>query len=68
MARYRVAGRDFACHFCDGTEFAERKVKLNTGAMSFFDLDWLNKSADGLICEGCGYVHMFLKKDAVQPA
>lgn len=67
MPRYRVAGRDMACQLCQGTAFTERKVKLNTGGMSFFNLDWLNRSAAGLICDSCGYVHMFFNSDAVQP-
>lgn len=66
MARYQVAGRDFSCQLCGGQEFADREIKLNTTAMSFFDLDWLNKAAEGLICEACGYVHMFLKKGVVE--
>lgn len=66
MARYQISGRDFICHLCQGIQFADRKVKLNTTGMSFFDLDWLNKSADGLICESCGYVHLFMKKGVVE--
>jgi predicted nucleic-acid-binding Zn-ribbon protein len=66
VARYAVAGRPFACQFCQGQEFTDREIKLNTTGLTFFDLDWLNKAAEGLICENCGYVHMFLKKGAVE--
>ena len=40
--------------------FARREIKLTTTGMTFFDLDWLNKSGDGAICLRCGYVHTFL--------
>jgi hypothetical protein len=33
---------------------------MTTTGMTFFDLDWLNKSADGVICLRCGYVHVFM--------
>lgn len=55
-----VQGRQVRCVFCQGEEFAEREIKLNTTGMSFFNLDWANKAAVGLICEGCGYIQMFL--------
>lgn len=65
MSRFQVAGNDFSCQLCQGAEFVERKVKMNTTALTFFDLDWLNKGAQGLVCESCGYVHLFMKKDVV---
>ncbi|WP_206056777.1 hypothetical protein [Nocardioides sp. GY 10113] len=55
----RPTQRFLACLVCGGSSFSQRPIKLNTAGMSFFDLDWLNKSADGAICERCGYVHMF---------
>ena len=33
---------------------------MTTTGMTFLDLDWLNKSADGAVCTRCGYVHTFL--------
>lgn len=49
-----------ACQICGGMSFARREVKMTTSGMTFFDLDWLNKSADGVICLRCGYVHTFM--------
>jgi predicted nucleic-acid-binding Zn-ribbon protein len=49
-----------SCHVCGGLLFASREVKMTTTGMTFFDLDWLNKSADGVICLRCGYVHVFM--------
>lgn len=49
-----------ACQVCRGVVFAQREIKMTTTGMTFFDLDWLNKSADGVICVRCGFVHTFL--------
>lgn len=54
-----VLGRPFTCHVCQGTGFYSRPVQLNTAGLTFMDLDWLNRSADGVTCAGCGYVHLF---------
>ncbi len=56
---YRVQERAVRCHHCDGDTFAKRKAQLNTAAMSFFDLDWLNKSAWTLTCTGCSQILWF---------
>ena len=49
-----------SCHVCSGLLFASREVKMTTTGMTFMDLDWLNKSADGVICLRCGFVHTFM--------
>ena len=54
------AQRFLACHVCEGLVFAQREIKMTTTGMTFFDLDWMNKSADGAICVRCGYVHTFM--------
>lgn len=57
----RVAGEEFSCVACkQGTRFFQREIRLNTGGMTLLGLDWLNKAADGAVCERCGYVHSFL--------
>jgi hypothetical protein len=33
---------------------------MTTTGMTFMDLDWLNRSAEGVICVRCGYVHTFM--------
>lgn len=59
--RVRVAGELLTCVVCKrGTEFARREVNMNTKGMTFFGLDWLNKSGDGAVCMTCGYVHVFM--------
>lgn len=54
-----VGSRLFSCHVCGGMGFYQREVKLNTTGLTLLDLDWLNASADGAVCDGCGYVHLF---------
>ncbi len=37
---------------------------MGTTGMAIFDLEFLNKSARGFICQACGFVHMFAGPDA----
>lgn len=60
-----VAGRQVTCLVCGQGEFIDRPIQLNTAAAELFDLAWANRSATGLICTTCGYVHEFLG-DALQ--
>ena len=48
------------CHVCGGLLFARREIKMTTTGMTFLDLDWLNRSAEGVICLRCGFVHTFM--------
>lgn len=56
----RPAQRFLSCQVCEGAVFAQREIKMTTTGMTFFDLDWLNRSADGAICVRCGFVHTFM--------
>lgn len=49
-----------ACQVCKGLVFERREIKMTTTGMTFMDLDWLNRSADGAICRRCGFVHSFM--------
>lgn len=33
---------------------------MNTPGLTFFDLDWANRTARNLVCEDCGHVLWFL--------
>jgi len=55
-----VAGRRVTCVICGAEEFVDRPIQLNTAGMELFDLGWANRSATGLICTTCGYVHEFV--------
>ena len=45
---------------CQGKLFADREVKLNTSGAEFLGFGWANQSAKGLVCQRCGYVHLFM--------
>ena len=45
-----------------GTQRAKETL-MNTPKMSFFNLDWLNKKAQNYICDNCGHVLWFMKKN-----
>jgi len=60
-----IGDKAISCLICGGGEFWDREIKLNTTGMELLDLAWANRSALGLVCAGCGYVHEFVG-DAVQ--
>jgi hypothetical protein len=62
-APVNVAGVDLRCQVCENDKFFHRRAQLNTAMMSLFDLDWLNPSAECLLCSNCGYIHWFVPMD-----
>lgn len=57
-----VAGRIILqCVVCRGDRFQYRQVSMNTPGMTMMGWDWLNKSATGVVCLRCGYVHQFMQ-------
>lgn len=56
----RPSQKFLSCQVCGGLQFAGREIKMTTTGMTFFDLDWLNRSAEGVICIRCGFVHTFM--------
>ena len=52
--------RKLKCVICGHDSFHHRYAKLNTSILTFFGLDWLNKTADCYVCKSCGYVHWFI--------
>ena len=52
-------GGEFHCVVCGGAKFRRREIKMNTTGLSFLNLDFANRSAVGVICTSCGFVHMF---------
>ena len=55
-----IRGYELKCSHCGGTTFEYQSAQLNTPGMSFFGLDWLNKSADLYLCRSCGHIEWFL--------
>jgi predicted nucleic-acid-binding Zn-ribbon protein len=56
-------GTEFRCLVCGGVKFKQREIKMNTTGMSLLNLDFANRSATGVICASCGFVHMFAGGD-----
>ncbi|WP_157546501.1 hypothetical protein [Hamadaea tsunoensis] len=50
-----INGQVFHCLVCQGGFFIRRRVRLE-----YRDLAWADSSAQGLVCQNCGYVHQFL--------
>ncbi len=57
---YEVNKEKFKCTVCQHDKFDQRSAQLNTSFASFLGADWLNTSAECLVCDKCGYIHWFL--------
>ncbi|WAC18904.1 hypothetical protein OVA24_16860 [Luteolibacter sp. SL250] len=57
--RFRVGGVPLVCPLCAHDEFDRRSMLMNTTGMSFFGMDWLNKSACALVCRKCSRIELF---------
>ena len=58
--RYIVAGKSVTCAHCTHDRFVEGRAQLNTAGLTFFNLDWANRSAATLTCTACGRIEWFL--------
>ncbi len=57
-----AAGTPITCIHCHHDHFHQGKALLNTRGLTFFDLEWLNESANTLMCVKCGYIQWFGKE------
>jgi hypothetical protein len=64
----QIKNRPLQCKHCGRGQFVHRNAQLNTSFLEFFDLGWLNKSADVYICTCCGLLHWFLDPQVEGPA
>jgi hypothetical protein len=51
------------CQVCGSDLFRAREVMLNSVGLEFFKMAWADETARGLICQHCGYVHLFANKN-----
>jgi hypothetical protein len=58
-ARYLASGKEIVCEHCGHKEFNEGQAQLNTAGMTFFGLDWANRTATTLMCDACGRIHWY---------
>lgn len=61
-SKIQIAGKGFKCQHCGHEKFMRGEAQLNTAGMTFFDLDFANRSATTLACRRCGLVHWFDRK------
>jgi predicted nucleic-acid-binding Zn-ribbon protein len=60
--KFEVEGKAVKCSHCGAETFAEGEALLNTVGMTFFGLDWANKTATTLMCSVCGRIEWFGQK------
>ncbi len=58
---YRIQGKDIVCPVCGHTKFDKGSALLNTPGMTFFGLDWANRTATLLSCRKCGRLEWYLQ-------
>lgn len=56
-----IAGNPLRCQHCGHEQFMESEAQLHTGTLTFFNLEWLGKTADLYICGRCGFIHWFVR-------
>lgn len=52
-------GKELVCHHCNHDTFYVSRAQLNTAAMTFLGIDFLNRTASTFICAECGFIHWF---------
>jgi predicted nucleic-acid-binding Zn-ribbon protein len=62
---FRIQGKNIICHHCGNDQFEQRFILLNTPGMTFFSLDWANRTASVLACTRCSHLQWFLQPPEV---
>jgi predicted nucleic-acid-binding Zn-ribbon protein len=58
---YQIQGKSILCPLCGHSQFDQASALLNTPGMTFFGLDWANRTASLLCCKQCGRIEWFLR-------
>jgi hypothetical protein len=56
------SGQIVKCLVCGHDKFYKRAGLLSTAVKTFLGVDWVNPSANYLICERCRFIMWFLPK------
>ncbi|PKL83079.1 MAG: DNA-binding protein [Ignavibacteriae bacterium HGW-Ignavibacteriae-3] len=56
---FSISGKKIICPFCGHDFFEVKSVLMNTPGLTFFGLDWANRSAFAVICTKCGKIEWF---------
>lgn len=65
-AQFSVEGIAVTCSHCGGKEFSSGTAQLNTAGMTFFHLDWADRTAHTLMCAHCGHIEWFAQQPTKQ--
>ncbi len=63
----RPTAPEFECRVCRFNLYWSRRGQLNTRALSFLGLDFLNRSAQCDVCARCGHIHWHLGRASWEP-
>ncbi len=61
-ASFSSGGKKIQCPHCNGEQFEAADILLNTPGLTFFGLDWANRTAATLACTRCGFLQWFVMK------
>jgi predicted nucleic-acid-binding Zn-ribbon protein len=62
---FRIQGKNITCPHCGNDQFEQRFILLNTPGMTFFNLDWANRTASVLTCTRCSHLQWFQRQPEV---
>jgi hypothetical protein len=58
---YTMSNKKIICSHCNNETFFQLpNILLNTPGITFFGLDWANKTASVLVCSNCSKLEWFL--------
>ncbi len=56
---FSLSGRPVQCPHCGGSQFKCGEAQLNTALATLLNLDWIDRSANVLICTTCSQIQWF---------
>lgn len=59
---FHLKGKTISCLHCGHNEFEPGTALLNTPGMTFFSLDWANRTATILICTQCSRIEWYMRQ------
>jgi predicted RNA-binding Zn-ribbon protein involved in translation (DUF1610 family) len=63
IGKHKISGNILECPVCGHNEFWTRRTLMNTPGLTFFGLEWANKTATNYVCNSCGHVLWFLPQN-----
>lgn len=54
-----INGKELICPVCGSNEFKKNKYLLNTGYLTLFNAEWLDREAETYTCRHCSHIIWF---------